>query len=122
VDVHEDAATVNADPTKLYDVLHNLVANASTYAPEHTTIRIRARRAGASVAISVDDEGPGIPEEDVSRVFERFYRVDKSRARDPGGTGLGLAIVKHLVELHGGRVSAENRPEGGARFTVVLNA
>jgi len=55
-------------------------------------------------------------------VFERFYRVDKSRARDPGGTGLGLAIVKHLVELHGGNVRAENRPEGGAKFTIALPA
>ena len=64
------------------------------------------------------DQGPGIPEEDRARVFERFYRVDKSRARDPGGTGLGLAIVRHLIELHGGKVSVANRPEGGARFRV----
>ena len=70
----------------------------------------------------MSDEGPGIPGEDLSRVFERFYRVDKSRARDPGGTGLGLSIVKHLVELHGGEVRAENRPEGGARFTIMLPA
>jgi signal transduction histidine kinase len=70
----------------------------------------------------VVDQGPGIPEEDRSRVFERFYRVDKSRARDPGGTGLGLAIVRHLIELHGGRVSVANRPEGGAQFTVELKA
>ena len=68
------------------------------------------------------DEGPGIPEEDLSRVFERFYRVEKSRARDPGGTGLGLAIVKHLVELHGGEVRAANRAGGGAEFTVTLPA
>jgi signal transduction histidine kinase len=96
------------------------MANASTYGPERSTVRVTASPAGDRVAIAVSDEGPGIPEEDLSRVFERFYRVDKSRARDPGGTGLGLAIVRHLVELHGGRVSAENRPEGGARFTVVL--
>ena len=70
--------------------------------------------------MSVSDEGPGIPEEDLSRVFERFYRVDKSRARDPGGTGLGLAIVKHLIELHGGTVRAENRPGGGARFVLRI--
>ena len=103
---------VRGDPAKLHDALRNLVANAITYAPEQTTDRHRrARATGGLVAIAVSDEGPGIPEEDLSRVFERFYRVDKSRARDPGGTGLGLAIVKHLVELHGGRVSAENRPD-----------
>ncbi len=78
------------------------------------------RRADGSVELSVSDEGPGIPEEDLSRVFERFYRVDKSRARDPGGTGLGLAIVKHLIELHHGSVRAENRPEGGTRVTITL--
>ena len=72
------------------------------------------------MTMSVYDEGPGIPEEDLSRVFERFYRVDKSRARDPGGTGLGLAIVKHLVELHGGAVRVENREGGGAKFTIAL--
>jgi two-component system phosphate regulon sensor histidine kinase PhoR len=77
---------------------------------------------GARVALSVSDEGPGIPEEDLTRVFERFYRVEKSRARDPGGTGLGLAIVKHLIELHGGTIRAENGLEGGARFTITIAA
>jgi len=111
---------VRGDPAKLHDALRNLVANAITYAPEGTTIRIDATREDGHVALSVSDEGPGIPEEDLSRVFERFYRVDKSRARDPGGTGLGLAIVKHLVELHGGTARAENRPDGGARFVLTL--
>ena len=83
---------------------------------------MEVRRNGDTIAIAVSDEGPGIPDEDLSRVFERFYRVDKSRARDPGGTGLGLAIVKHLVELHGGDVRAENRPAGGARFIIGLKA
>src|SRR5207248_9298268 len=103
-------------------VLRNLVASAVTYSPERSTIRLDAARTGGRIAIAVADDGPGIPEDDLSRVFERFYRVDKSRARDPGGTGLGLAIVKHLVELHGGDVRAENRVEGGARFTVTLPA
>jgi len=113
---------IRADPAKLHDALRNLVANAIAYAPEHTTIRIEAAPADGRIALSVSDEGPGIPDEDLGRVFERFYRVDKSRARDPGGTGLGLAIVKHLVELHGGEVQAENRREGGARFTITLPA
>jgi two-component system phosphate regulon sensor histidine kinase PhoR len=121
--IDEGADTLRGDPAKLHDALRNLVANAITYSPEHTTIRIdtsRPDRADGFVALSVSDEGPGIPDEDLSRVFERFYRVDKSRARDPGGTGLGLAIVKHLVELHGGTVRAENRPEGGTRVTITL--
>lgn len=115
-----DAQTLRADSAKLHDALRNLVANASTYAPENTTITISAQTAGQRVALTVLDEGPGIPEADLSRVFERFYRVDKSRARDPGGTGLGLAIVKHLVELHGGTVGATNRAGGGAAFTVTV--
>jgi two-component system, OmpR family, phosphate regulon sensor histidine kinase PhoR len=116
------AETIRADPAKLHDALRNLVANAITYAPEQSTIRVDAAPEGRRVAISISDEGPGIPEDDLSRVFERFYRVDKSRARDPGGTGLGLAIVKHLVELHGGAVRAENGPNGGARFTITIAA
>jgi two-component system phosphate regulon sensor histidine kinase PhoR len=120
VTIGPGAETVRADPAKLHDALRNLVANAITYAPEQSTIRIDAERVEGRVAISVSDEGPGIPDEDLSRVFERFYRVDKSRARDPGGTGLGLAIVKHLVELHGGTVQAENGPERGARFTITI--
>ena len=120
VTIGTGADTVRADPARLHDALRNLVANAITYAPEQSTIRIDAERVGDGVAISVSDEGPGIPDEDLSRVFERFYRVDKSRARDPGGTGLGLAIVKHLVELHGGTVRAENGPTHGARFTITI--
>jgi two-component system, OmpR family, phosphate regulon sensor histidine kinase PhoR len=116
------AETLRGDAAKLQDALRNLVTNAMTYAAEGTRIRIDAAREGDRLLLSVADEGPGIPEEDLPRVFERFYRVDKSRARDPGGTGLGLAIVKHLVGLHGGEVRAENRAEGGARFTISLPA
>jgi two-component system phosphate regulon sensor histidine kinase PhoR len=120
VAVAPGAETVRADPAKLHDALRNLVANAITYSPERAAIRIDAAPDGNQVAVAVSDEGPGIPDADLSRVFERFYRVDKSRARDPGGTGLGLAIVKHLVELHGGTVRAENRREGGARFVLTV--
>jgi two-component system phosphate regulon sensor histidine kinase PhoR len=120
--VAPDAESLEADPTKLHDALRNLVANASSYSPERTTILVDATRRDGRIMLSVSDEGPGIPDQDLSRVFERFYRVDKSRARDPGGTGLGLAIVKHLTELHGGQVRAENRPDGGARFTIEMRA
>lgn len=122
IDVVPAGLTVQADAGKLHDVFRNLIANASAYAPADTSIDVHARLNEPAIEITVDDAGPGIPDEDLARVFERFYRVEKSRARDPGGTGLGLAIVRHLVELHGGRVRAENRGEGGARFVVTLPA
>jgi len=110
-----------ADAAKLHDIVRNLVENAVNYSPDGTDIQVVVTPADGRVRLEVLDAGPGIPQDDLTRVFERFYRVDKSRARPgAGGTGLGLAIVKHLVEVHGGDVRAENRPEGGARFVVVL--
>jgi two-component system phosphate regulon sensor histidine kinase PhoR len=117
------AATVYGDPAKLHDALRNLLENASNYSPEGSTIVMGATTNGNRLQLTVADQGPGIPEADLPRIFERFYRVDKARSRnerDPGGTGLGLAIVKHLIELHGGRVIAANRPERGAIFTIEL--
>ena len=122
VDIAADARTLRVDSAKMQDALRNLVANAVAYAPERSAIHVAARRVGGALELSVSDEGPGIPDEDLARVFERFYRVDKSRTGDPGGTGLGLSIVKHLVELHGGSVRAANQHRGGARFTVTLPA
>ena len=122
-EIAADAATVHGDPAKLHDALRNLLENASNYAPEGSTITMSARRQGARITLSVADEGPGIPDLDLPRVFERFYRVNKARSRserDPGGTGLGLAIVKHLIELHGGHVTAANRPGRGAIFTIEM--
>src|SRR5207245_8060954 len=106
-EVAPDAATVPGDPGKLQDALRNLLENATNHAPEGGRIVMAARRAGERIIITVADEGPGLPAADLTRIFERFYRVDKSRTRegkDPGGTGLGLSVVRHLVELHGGRV------------------
>ncbi len=122
VTIGPGADTLLADPVKLHDALRNLATNAINYSLDRTTIRFAAERVADRIELSVSDEGPGIPAADMTRVFERFYRVDKSRARDPGGTGLGLAIVKHLVGLHGGEVRAENRPGGGAKFTIALPA
>ena len=91
------------------------------YSPEGGTIDDqRAPRRRSASRSTVADRGPGIPDADLPRIFERFYRVDRSRTRDPGGTGLGLSIVQHLVELHGGTVTAANRDGGGALFTVAL--
>jgi two-component system phosphate regulon sensor histidine kinase PhoR len=122
-EIGEDAHTIAGDPAKLHDALRNLLENATNYAPERTTIVMAASRQNGRIALTVADSGPGIPEADLPRVFERFYRVDKARSRggrDPGGTGLGLAIVKHLIELHGGTVRAVNRRDGGALFTIEL--
>ncbi len=115
-----DAAGLVTDPAKLHDALRNLVENAVAYAPPGTRIELAARRDGEAVVLSVADEGPGIPDADLARIFERFYRVDKARSRESGGTGLGLSIVKHLVSLLGGEVKASNRVSGGALFTIRL--
>jgi two-component system phosphate regulon sensor histidine kinase PhoR len=120
VRVAPEAGRVTCDPAKLHDALRNLLENAVNYSPEGGCILLRAAVEGDVVALSVADDGPGVPEEAQARIFERFYRVDKSRARDPGGTGLGLSIAKHLVELHGGRVGVENRQPHGALFTIQL--
>jgi two-component system phosphate regulon sensor histidine kinase PhoR len=120
IKVEPNAATIDADATKMHDALRNLIENAVNYSSEGGRIELAARIDGDQVLMSVGDFGPGLPDADLGRVFERFYRVDKSRTRDPGGTGLGLSIVRHLVELHGGVVRAENRKEGGAIFTIAL--
>jgi two-component system phosphate regulon sensor histidine kinase PhoR len=121
IDVPAAACEARADPAKLHDVVRNLVENAVNYSPDGAELRLSAARVDDQFSLTVADSGPGIPPQDLTRVFERFYRVDKARSR-PGGTGLGLAIVKHLVELHGGQVTAANRPGGGAVFTVTLPA
>jgi two-component system phosphate regulon sensor histidine kinase PhoR len=109
------------DGAKLHDIVRNLVENAVHYTQAGGTVRVEAAYAADVLSVTVIDNGPGIPAEDLDRVFERFYRVDKSRGR-PGGTGLGLAIVKHLADLHGGSVRVVNAPAGGARFELRLPA
>ncbi len=120
VSIEPNASHVRADAAKLSDALRNLLENASNYSPHDSVIDIGARRAGERIQITVADRGPGVPEADLTRIFERFYRVDRSRTRDPGGTGLGLSIVRHLVELQGGRVTAARRDGGGAVFEISL--
>jgi two-component system phosphate regulon sensor histidine kinase PhoR len=112
MDVEPRAMAVEADPTALRQVLTNLVDNAIRHTATGEVV-VQARASNGGVMVSVRDTGTGIRPEHLARIFERFYRVDTSRSREEGGTGLGLAIVKHLVEAHGGRVTATSEPEQG---------
>ena len=98
----------------------NLLDNAVKYSKPGGTVFLRAESEGNSVRISVADEGAGIPPEDLPRIFERFYRADKSRSSEQSGTGLGLSIVKHIAQLHGGSVDAKSEVGKGATITVTL--
>jgi signal transduction histidine kinase len=111
---------LRGDRRLLQQALANLVENAVKYVPSGGDVAIEARSLPDAVELLVSDTGEGIPREDQPRVFERFYRVEKGRARSRGGTGLGLAIVKHVAEVHGGRVELESAPGRGARFRMVL--
>jgi signal transduction histidine kinase len=115
------ALPARADPDRLAQVLANLLTNAVHYTPPGGAITVNAERRPNDVLVSVSNTGDGIPAEDLDRVFERFYRVEKSRDRARGGAGIGLAIVKQLVESFGGRVGAESR-EGMTRFWFSIPA
>ncbi len=109
------------DPHKIQRVLNNLIGNAIRYTPEGGTIRLVARRQDAMVKVSVNDTGEGIPAADLERIFEPFYRGERSRGRDQqGGAGLGLAIAKGLVEAHGGRIVVQSREGQGSTFSFEL--
>jgi two-component system, OmpR family, sensor kinase len=118
IDCAPDAGTIEADPRLLGRALSNLLRNAQKYAVG--AIHVAARREGARVTIAVEDDGPGIPEDERERIFEPFYRLDRSRDRATGGFGLGLSIVRKAVLLHGGSVHVERSRLGGARFVVGL--
>jgi signal transduction histidine kinase len=127
VQVHaEGRTTAEVDPARMRQVVQNLLHNAVRFTRPGGQVTVRLSEASRSgqrwVTVVVDDEGPGIPAADLAHVFEPFYRADPSRSRATGGSGLGLAVVKRLVEVHGGEVAVENRPDGGGRFTVRLPA
>lgn len=107
-------------PQLFVQALFNLVDNAVKYSDQGSTVRVEARREGYRVRIDVADHGVGIAAAQLSRIFERFYRVDKARSRKEGGTGLGLAIVKHIVVAHGGTVDVVSQPGSGSTFTIEL--
>jgi two-component system sensor histidine kinase SenX3 len=113
--------SVQGDEDLLVTALRNLLENAVAYSPEKTRVVVSTRRAdGATAEISVADQGIGIPERDLERIFERFYRVDPARSRATGGTGLGLAIVKHVMAAHGGQVIVWSEEGAGSTFTLRL--
>ncbi len=116
----ERSVMLRIDVLKIRQVLDNLVENAKKYTPAEGKIGIGCSIEENSIEIWVEDEGPGVPEADLSRIFERFYRVDKGRSRDRGGTGLGLSIVKHIIDWHKGRVWAENVENQGLRVSFRL--
>ena len=115
-----EAAEVLADQGRLEQVLINLLDNAIKYTPPGGHITIATAAEGEFVKVMVSDTGPGIPPQSLTRIFERFYRVDAGRSREEGGTGLGLSIVKHIVHLHGGTVRVESTPGRGSAFSFTV--
>ncbi len=114
--------TVLGDRRQLVNALDNLLENAVKYSDEGSAVRVMVSGGEGLVAIAVEDHGIGIPARDVERIFERFYRVDRARARDTGGTGLGLSIVRHIAHNHGGEVHVVSREGEGTTFTLTLPA
>ena len=114
----EDNCVVSGTKDEIYQVFYNLIDNAVKYTPPGGAAQAVLRREGAEVVFKVEDNGGGIPEEDLPRIFRRFYRVDKARSRAAGGAGLGLSIVSDMVTRRGGTIEADNRFLGGAVFTV----
>ena len=120
IDIQGDIPLIVADEDRIEQVLINLVDNAVRYSPKDSKVTVKVRPSDEGVIVTVKDSGQGIPPEELPFVWERFYKVDKSRERKKSGTGLGLAIVKKIVELHNGRVWAQNCDEGGAEFSFYL--
>lgn len=112
---------VNIDPIRFRQVINNLLDNARKYSSESTSVEVVVHEQKYGVSIDVRDQGEGIPEKDLPYIWERLYRVDKSRSRALGGTGLGLAIVKEIVELHGGTVEVKSVLGEGTTFTINIS-
>lgn len=115
-----DLPEIVVDAQRISQVVRNLVENAIMHAPRGGAVEVSLSPVAGGVILQVKDTGAGIPQEELERIFERFHRVDKSRARATGGSGLGLTISRHLVEAHNGSITAMNRPGGGSVFSVTL--
>jgi signal transduction histidine kinase len=120
VEVEPDDLVLEADPERLHQVIANLVENALRHSPSGGTVAVGARALRDAVQFEVSDDGPGIPEADTARVFERFYRADTARSSNNGGAGLGLAIAQWIVDLHGGEIHPERREPHGCRMVVTI--
>ena len=112
--------SLQCDELRLQQVFTNLIDNAIKYSPENTTVTITLSQNISNAVVTVQDEGIGMSKEDLSRIFERFYRVDKARSRQAGGTGLGLSIVKQIIDQHGGSIEVKSELDHGTAFTVTL--
>ncbi|HEV7398962.1 MAG TPA: HAMP domain-containing sensor histidine kinase [Solirubrobacterales bacterium] len=121
-EIEEDLPQVSVDRDRIRQVLVNLLTNAHEYSPEGATIAVAAARRNGAVEIAVSDNGPGMAEDQLEHIFERFTRGDAGLTQHVGGTGLGLAISKSLVELHGGTIGANSAPGHGSTFRVLLPA
>jgi signal transduction histidine kinase/putative methionine-R-sulfoxide reductase with GAF domain len=122
LDLAVDSLITNADRERILQVINNLIANASKYSPENTTIEVGLRRIGRSAEFTVADQGPGLPEDSIEKLFEMFYRVENSQAASIPGTGIGLNVSKRIIEEHAGEISVNNRDGGGtiATFSIPL--
>ena len=110
-----------ADASRVKQVFINLINNAIAYTPAGGEVKVNVEEVDGEIVIVVSDTGVGMEQEEIPRIFERFYRVDKARSRNSGGTGLGLAIVKHIVEAHHGSISVKSKLDNGTTFTVKLS-
>jgi two-component system sensor histidine kinase VicK len=119
-EIPEDALFVEVDEDKITQVLYNIISNAMKYSPEGGTITFRTKEMEDKITISISDEGVGIPKDNLDKIFDRFYRVDKARTRKLGGTGLGLAIAKEMVNAHGGRIWADSVEGKGTTIFFTL--
>ena len=116
----DDNLKAMINPALLEQAVVNLIDNAVKYSADGAVVEVEAKKTDSRVEIQVCDHGVGIEKSHLSRIFERFYRVDKGRSRQLGGTGLGLSIVKHIALAHGGDVGVESTPGAGSVFSIVI--
>jgi signal transduction histidine kinase len=119
LELHE-MGEIYADKARIDQVVYNLMENAVKYTQEGGTITVTLTKQGREAQLTIEDNGPGIPEDNLTHVFERFYRVDKARGRESGGTGLGLAIAQQMINLHSGTIQVESEEGKGTKFIVLL--